>query len=111
PELFLLYGFTLHRELQNLVDAGLTPYQALEAATRTPAEFLRALDTFGTIETGKRADLVLLDSNPLDDIHNTQERAGVMIRGRWMPDTESRALLERIAETFERASEGNAAAK
>ncbi|MCI0491191.1 MAG: amidohydrolase family protein [Blastocatellia bacterium] len=102
PELFLLYGYTLHRELRSLVEAGLSPYAALEAATRNPAEFLKALDTFGTIERGKRADLVLLEANPLDDIANTEKRVGVMSRGRWMPEAELKKMLDQIAERFER---------
>ena len=103
PELFLLYGFTLHRELQNLVAAGLSPYSALEAATRNPAEYLRALDRVGTVSRGRRADLLLLEANPLDAIANTGRRAGVMARGRWMPETELRALRDRIAEKFSAA--------
>ena len=106
PEWFLLYGWTLHRELGSLVEAGLTPYAALEAATRTPAEFLKALDDFGTIERGKRADLVLLDANPLDEIGNTEKRAGVMVRGRWMPEAELKKMLDRIAPRFQKAFGG-----
>jgi CubicO group peptidase (beta-lactamase class C family) len=101
PELFLLYGYTLHRELQSLVEAGLTPYAALAAATRTPAEFLRTLDTCGTIARGKRADLVLLEANPLDDIRNTERRAGVMLRGRWLPEAELKKTLDEIAVRFQ----------
>jgi imidazolonepropionase-like amidohydrolase len=104
PELFLLYGFTLHREIKNLVEAGLKPYAALEAATRNPAEFLRALDTIGTIERGKRADLLLLNANPLDDISNTEKRAGVMMRGKWMPEAELKKMLDEIAPRFENPS-------
>src|SRR5918993_571354 len=100
PEWFLLYGWTLHRELRSLVEAGLTPYAALEAATRNPAEYLNALDTFGTVRRGRRADLLLLDANPLDDIANTERRTGVMVRGRWLPETELRAMRDRIAEKF-----------
>jgi hypothetical protein len=103
PELFLLYGFTLHRELKSLVEAGLTPYAALAAATRTPAEYLKGLETFGTVEKGKRADLVLLDANPLDDITNTEKRAGVMARGRWLPQSELQQMLDRIAPQFQTA--------
>ncbi|HEV2861408.1 MAG TPA: amidohydrolase family protein [Pyrinomonadaceae bacterium] len=103
PEMFLLYGFTLHRELRNLVAAGLTPYAALEAATRNPAEYLRALDRVGTVARGRRADLLLLEANPLDSIANTERRAGVMVRGRWLPETELRAMLDRIAEKFRQA--------
>ena len=101
PELFLLYGFTLHRELRNLVEAGLSPYAALAAATRNPAEYLRALDRVGTVARGRRADLLLLDANPLDQITNTELRAGVMVRGRWLPESELRAMRARIAEKFQ----------
>lgn len=104
PELFLLYGYTLHRELQNLVEAGLSPYTALESATRNPAEFLKSLDTSGTIERGKRADLILLNANPLDNIANTERRAGVMVRGRWLGDAELQKMLDDAAAKFERAT-------
>lgn len=105
PEAFLLYGWSLHRELRSLVEAGLSPYAALEAATRTPAEYLRALDRQGTVTKGKRADLLLLDANPLEAIANTERRAGVMARGRWLPETELRATLDRIADTFQKVTE------
>jgi imidazolonepropionase-like amidohydrolase len=104
PELFLLYGFTLHRELRNLVEAGLSPYAALEAATRNPAEYLRAHDRVGTIARGRRADLLLLEANPLEAITNTERRAGVMVRGRWLPEAELRAMLDRIAEKFQKVA-------
>ena len=73
-------GKSLHDELALLVEAGLSPMQALQAATRNPTRFLR-LDA-GTIEVGKRADLVLLDANPLLDIHNTQKIAAVVLAGK-----------------------------
>lgn len=100
PEWFLLYGWTLHRELQNLVDAGLSPYAALEAATRNPAEWLGELDEAGTVAVGKRADLLLLEADPLEDVANAERRAGVMLRGRWLPEEELRATLDRIAPRF-----------
>lgn len=103
PEMFLLYGFTLHRELRNIVEAGLTPYSALEAATRNPAEYLRALDRTGTVARGRRADLLLLEANPLESIANTERRAGVMVRGRWMPESELSAMRDRVAEKFSQA--------
>ncbi len=84
PEWFLGYGFTLHRELETLVDAGLTPHQALAAATSNVAEFLQASKEFGSIEPGKRADLVLLSANPLTDIRNTTKIEAVCIGGKWL---------------------------
>ncbi len=100
PELFLVYGFTLHRELQTLAEAGLSNYAVLAAATRNPAEFLKTLDTVGTIERGKRADLVLLTANPLDNIANTEKRAGVMMCGRWLSQAECQKMLDEIAVRF-----------
>jgi len=72
-------GFGLHQELKEFVQDGLTPYQALQTATTNPARYLRQSSEFGTIEPGKRADLVLLGGNPLHDISNTQNIAGVMV--------------------------------
>lgn len=71
----------LHEELALLVQAGFTPMQALQAASRDAAEFLGRLDEFGTVERGKAADLVLLDGNPLEDIHNTRRIAAVVVGG------------------------------
>jgi hypothetical protein len=73
----------VHDELSALVNAGLTPYQALLAGTRNVAQYLGLLDSAGTVAVGKRADLVLLSDNPLTDIRHTREPAGVMIGGRW----------------------------
>jgi len=73
---------SIHDELAYLVDAGLTPMQALQTATRNAAEFLGKLDIVGTIEQNKAADLVLLNANPLDDIQNTARISAVIIRGR-----------------------------
>ena len=72
----------LHDELVALVRAGLTSAEALEAATRAPAEFLGRLSTDGTIEIGKRANVVLLAGNPLEDIANTRRVAAVILRAR-----------------------------
>lgn len=74
----------IHEELELLVGAGLTPMEALQAATRNPAEFLGRLGSLGTIERGKIADLVLLDADPLADIRNTRKIHAVLIGGRWV---------------------------
>jgi len=72
----------LHEELELLVQSGLSPLQALQAATRNPAEFLSRLDSLGTVSPGKRADLVLLDANPLEDIRNVRRVAAVVLSGK-----------------------------
>jgi len=94
-------GFSVHQELQFFVDAGLTPYETLKAATWNAAEFLGALDEFGSVAVGRRADLVLLDANPLEDVRNAARRAGVMVRGRWFPTEDLRDRLEALATLLE----------
>ncbi len=74
-------GYSLHTELERLVEAGLTPLEALEAATVRPAEFFSLDDEMGIIEIGRRADLVLLDADPLEDIANTRRISAVFARG------------------------------
>jgi imidazolonepropionase-like amidohydrolase len=74
-------GHSLHREMAIYVEAGFTPMEALQSATSIPARAMRR-DDLGSIAAGKRADLVVLDANPLDDIHNTRAIAFVVARGR-----------------------------
>jgi hypothetical protein len=78
-------GWTAQEELLNFVAAGLSPYQALRAATAVPAKFLDSLQTFGVVQEGKRADLVLLGADPLIDVRNARAIDGVMVRGTWYP--------------------------
>lgn len=92
PQFFMVPGFGLHRELEALVQAGLSPYEALTAATRTPAAYLGRGAQSGTITVGKQADLVLLDADPLGDIRHTRRIQGVMLRGRWLDRTQLDAL-------------------
>lgn len=103
PEWLMLYGHTLHLELIDLRDAGLSNYAALETATRNPALFFGTIDKTGTIEKGKRADLVLLHANPLEDIANTQKRAGVMLKGKYYLQGEMNQWLDEIAPRFQHA--------
>ena len=79
---FCFPGFSLHDELALLVEAGLTPMEAMQAATINPAVFMGKSSSLGTIEKGKIADLVLLDANPLDDIGNTKRIAAVVVGGK-----------------------------
>lgn len=95
---FVIPGFSIHDELCNLVDAGLTPYEAIKAGTYNAAECLEVLDEAGSIEIGKNADLVLLSANPLDDITNMKAIDGVMIKGNWISKFEIEEMLEAISE-------------
>ena len=100
---YVIPGFSLHEELALLVKAGLTPMEALQAATRNPAEFLGLLDSQGTIAVGKNADLVLLDANPLDDIHNTQKIRAVILRGKPL----DRSALDQLLTDAEKFAVAN----
>jgi imidazolonepropionase-like amidohydrolase len=86
-------GFGIHDELALLVDAGLSPFAALQAATRNAAQFMGQLDRRGTVEAGKIADLVLLDKDPLADIHNTRSIRAVVLNGKLYPRAALDAML------------------
>ena len=94
-------GFSIHEELALLVDAGLTPYEAIEAGTRNAAAVMGKQDEFGAIETGKRADLILLAANPLDDVGNIQKRVGVMVNGRFLTATQLQSLLAELVDSYQ----------
>jgi imidazolonepropionase-like amidohydrolase len=89
-------GFSTHDELADLVTAGLTPYQALRAATANAAEFLGPNEQHGTVAVGQNADLVLLDANPLDDIANSRRIAGVMLHGQWLSRGDVDRMLDEL---------------
>ncbi len=91
PQVFNVPGFSLHRELDALVAAGLTPFEALQAGTTAVARFFDS--NAGYLLPGKDADLVLLDANPFEDIRNSRRIHGVMLRGAWLPAS---ALQERL---------------
>ncbi len=90
---YVFPGFSLHEELALLVEAGFTPMQALQSATRDAAEYLGLLDSVGTIERGKAADLVLLDADPLAEIGATRKISAVVIGGRLIPRQELDKML------------------
>lgn len=94
-------GFAIVDELEILVDAGLSPYEAIKAGTSNAAEFLEASDEFGTVVVGMRADLLLLGGNPLNDVNNVRDISGVMLRGNWLPRNELDEILEAIAVLIE----------
>lgn len=101
PQIFLVAGFGTHREMQAMARAGIPNYAVLEAATRNAAEWLGRADA-GTIAPGKRADLVLLDANPLSDIANASRIQGVMLRGTWY----DRTALDRMLADVEKSAKG-----
>ena len=90
---YVFAGFSLHDELELFVEAGLTPMEALQAATRNPAVYLGESGSQGTIERGKIANLVLLGANPLENIRNTQRIDGVVLNGRYLPKDRLQRML------------------
>ena len=101
PQMFNVPGFALHRELRVMAESGMTRHQILQSGTATVARYVEdhlGLDgNFGTVAVGNRADLVLLASNPLDDLDNLTDRVGVMVRGRWVSRQEIDEGLARLA--------------
>ncbi|MBX3705535.1 MAG: amidohydrolase family protein [Pseudomonadales bacterium] len=99
PQIFNVPGFSIHEELRLLVAAGLAPYEALRTGTVNVAAFLGAPDDFGQVATGHRADLILLEADPLVDVANVERRVGVMVGGHWLP---AATLDERLNELASR---------
>jgi imidazolonepropionase-like amidohydrolase len=100
PQIFSVPGFSIHREMQAMIEAGMTPYQVLASGTRNVATHFGTLASTGTVEAGKRADLLLVDANPLTSVANVQRRTGVMIDGRWLPESEIQRGLEALASAY-----------
>lgn len=100
PQLYSVPGFSMEREMRSMAAAGLTSQQILSEATRQPARYFGADQEFGSVAAGQRADLILLNDNPLADLRNITKRAGVMVNGRWLPQAEIQARLERIAAAY-----------
>ncbi len=97
PQVFNVPGFSLHRELALLVESGLTPHEALLSGTVNAARWFGWSDRLGTLDTGKQADLLLLDDDPLVDVANAARIHGVMLRGRWLDRGELDRRLARWA--------------
>ena len=97
-------GFSLHEELSLLVEAGLPPMAALQAAIIGPARFMGQAERRGTVEVGKVADLVLLDRDPLADIHNTTSIRAVILGGKLMPRASLDAMLAEAEATAAKPS-------
>ena len=94
PQLFSVPGFSIQREMETWVDAGISPLKVLQAGTIDVAKHLNDEANSGTIAIGKRADLLLLDANPLQNIRNVTKKSGVMVKGRWLPWPEIQKKLD-----------------
>ena len=100
PDVGPMAGVGIHDELQELASDGLPPFQALQTATVNPARYFGKADEFGSIAVGKRADLVLLERNPLESISNTRGIVGMMLRGKWLPKEDLAQGVAAISETY-----------
>jgi imidazolonepropionase-like amidohydrolase len=100
PQQFSVPGFSIHREMAFMVKCGFTPYQIIQSGTKNVGDYFKSKDDFGTVEVGKRADLILVQGNPLKDVANIAKSAGVMVRGQWMPEAEIRGKLDEIAASL-----------
>ena len=97
---YIIPGFSIHRELELLVESGLSPYEALKTGTYNAAEFFGNLDTEGTIEVGKKTDIILLNKNPLKNIKNTKCIEGVLTNGKWLNKSYIQHMLEEIPQEW-----------
>jgi adenine deaminase len=95
---FHIPSIGLHDELALFVNSGFTPAEALQTATSNVAQYAGASWEFGTLETGKRADIVLLDANPLEDIRNTRKIHGVILGGRLFSRSELDDMVDRAVQ-------------
>lgn len=98
PQQFSVPGFALHREFPRMTAAGMSPWDILVSGTKNVGLYFADQDEFGIVKPGNRADLILLEDNPLDDPANLQKLAGVMVRGRWLPRSEIDRRLAEIAK-------------
>lgn len=98
PQVFNVPGFSIHHELNGIMNAGLSPLEAIQTGTINPAKFFNMEGQFGEVIEGASADLILLDSNPLENIKNLKNPAGVMVRGRWLNRETIESKLAEIAD-------------
>lgn len=105
PQQFNVPGFSIHHEMKRMADAGMSQYEILKSGTANVGQYFKAQDDFGTIAVGKRADLILVEGNPLQDLANAERRSGVMIRGRWIPEADIQSRLRQIAAAYEKGTQ------
>ncbi len=100
PQQFNVPGFSIHHEMRSMAAAKMTPYDVLRTGTAAAGEYLGPRgEPFGTVAVGQRADLILLDADPLASLDHVARRAGVMVRGRWLPEAEIQTRLAAMARS------------
>ena len=104
PQIFNVPGFSIQHELYYMIESGLSPFETLKSGTINSAIYFDMEGQFGTVTEGAAADLILLNSNPLDDIKNVSDKSGVMVRGKWLSQEEISERLNQIAAKY--AEEG-----
>ena len=104
PQIFNVPGFSIQHELYYMVESGLSPFETLKSGTINPAIYFDMEGQFGTVTEGAAADLILLNSNPLEDIINVSDKSGVMVRGKWLSQEGISERLNQIAAKY--AEEG-----
>lgn len=97
PQQFNVPGFSIHREMKSMADAGMGVFDIVKSGTASVGQYFKGQDAFGTVGVGKRADLILVDGNPLESLANIEKQSGVMVRGRWLPKAEIDKRLAAIA--------------
>jgi hypothetical protein len=107
PQLFNVPGFSVFAELEAMARAGMTPYQVLRSATQNAGAYLH--ESVGTVTAGSRADLILLNANPLAHLNNVKTKAGVMVNGQWLPESDLQRELSDIRAAQNNFRKGDAA--
>jgi imidazolonepropionase-like amidohydrolase len=100
PQQFSVPGFSIQREIALMLQSGFTAYDILCSGTKNVGDYFQHKDNFGTVAVGQRADVILVDGNPLEDITNIAKRSGVMVRGRWLPEAEIQERLAKIEALY-----------
>jgi imidazolonepropionase-like amidohydrolase len=100
PQRFSVPGFSIHREMARMAEAGMKPYDIIKSGSSNVGAYFKDKDNFGTIAMGQRADLILVEANPLENVANIARRAGVMVRGQWLPEQDIQNRLANIAASY-----------
>ena len=98
PQIFNVPGFSIHHEMETMLAAGLSPLEIIQSGTINVAEYLGESENFGEVKEGMVADIILVGSNPLDDIKALKDLKGVMARGQWVSKEDIDKRLKEIED-------------